>query len=144
MWYVRSRLGVANAAYFGWGEGLPEEGVWWLFVSRVSEKPAEFTMSIWYEILEDLNLSDCDEAAFFTDPGLHHRCHGCLGLLGMQVPAQYGINAEINYGPGAHWKTKIDGYFAQKNLVIKHAAEREPIYDDADLVRIFKETSPWL
>jgi hypothetical protein len=117
-----------------WGAATSGEPVWYIFVSRVMERTAVFTVGLYEALLAKLDLSSTRVLKFWSDAGTHFRNYTVLGALGVTIPEQYKLSTAVNFGPESHFKNPADGQFAVFDNSVSDWTQRNEIHDEAQLV----------
>ena len=75
MWYARARLAVTTWGCLCWGAGVDKRGIHKIYVSRVMDRTAAFTIALLRDVLDGIDLSACTHINLWSDVGTHFRSY---------------------------------------------------------------------
>jgi hypothetical protein len=144
-WYAPARLGVAVCGVYTWGKGCGKRGKFYIYVSRIVEKGAAYTLAILRDALPRIDLSDSDVFSGWSDGGKHFRCNATIATLGIQTlremlkqsPCEQP-RVDNQFGVPKHFKNLCDGAFGQLKGVLKAGAAEKVIGDLPELIDLWR------
>lgn len=139
VWYAGSRVATNTLGAYIWGHNCGLKGMWMVLMSRVLEKPGEYSCAIIWRLVAMMTELRVFEGAtrfeVWTDTGPHYRCWKFVGTLSMPLLHHLGCEVRMHFGLEHHMKQIIDGLFQRLNFRVKQRALLEWVNDTDDLVR---------
>ena len=160
-WRALARIGYSIHISKCWGQSLPAQGVYVVFISRVVEKTALYTVLLLLEVIKILQhrwgIKGVQQAFFISDAGPHYRARTTTG--GIAVPIlqylrahngsidvsddkDYGrAQAHICIGLEHHSKSSEDSFGGELDGRIKDWEESHDLKSTQDLMHCFRDGS---
>ena len=99
MWYAQARLAITTWGCMVWGQGVADENEHHIYLSRVMDRTAAFTIALLDDLLGRIDLSGTTDILLWSDVGTHFRSYAVLGTVGIDLVDKYRTNIHPNYGP---------------------------------------------
>ena len=120
--WARMQLGVHGC--YVWGDGLPEGGIHFGTVSRVTEKGGWHTAYVLQDVLDWLQsnnyLRNCTDLVFWSDGAPTYKCVVMCSFVGYHWLQRYGctgkeitLTTHQKFGEPHHLKGALDRWFGQ-------------------------------
>jgi hypothetical protein len=138
MFYARAKLAISTWSCLVWGAGVSEP-TWWTYSSRVLERSAAYTLALLWDLLGRLNLSATTEVRSWSDAAPNFRNHDVMGTSAHQFTEHFRVNVSLCWGPEAHFKNPVDGWFAGLRRRRDDAASRFLLYSLESLDKAYTE-----
>ena len=129
-----SFFSVSCLGLYVWGEGLPDEGKYFMYLSRVMDHTPWYVIAVMEDIAKRLGTtSDVETELAWTDLGTHFRCYRFWAYWLGYVPLTRNVKTGNNCFPGGHGKTRLDGAFGRRQRWTLQMALRQVISSEVDL-----------
>eukprot|EP00973_Karenia_brevis_P032533 4487520-Karenia_brevis.AAC.1 len=118
---------------------MPEGGKYFMLLSRVMDHTPWFAIAAIQFLLGRLDSTGVQMESMWCDVGRHFLCYRFWAYWLDHIPTNMKVGTTLNYFPGGHGKTKLDGLFGKRQRWTKQAAFRQRISTEQQLVKILNQ-----
>ena len=139
-WFAPARLSISCLGVYIWGESVPKEGIYFMYMSRVMDHTPWYVIAVLDDVVKRLgDATNVTKDVMWSDIGLHFRCYRLWCYWLSHIPWVRNIETKHNYFPGGHGKTKLDGQFGRRERYTQQAALKKVISTPEEVVGILNE-----
>ena len=144
MWFAAARLAISTTGVRVWSKADGELGgrhidVTHTYVSRAVDKSALHIASVYYGLFDHEHLRRYEHGMTMSDCASNMKSAKLVGTVGVGWFDKFNLEKlRWCFLCPKHGKTIMDGHFGSLSHIRTTAAERAPIIDPQDLVRVYR------
>ena len=148
-WYANARIGVYILTLILWGQGTRGGPTIHYFISRLKEKSAPYSMTVWQWACENLiDWQGVKDMHFWSDGGRHFRAsvpiatmtaRGCEYMCRRSEQASHCHEMKLSFGVPSHFKNHCDGAQAAIKSLLREVTKEATVSDTDTMIRLIQE-----
>jgi hypothetical protein len=131
-WFAMARLAYSTTAVHCWSTEINE---WWTYLSRCMEKSAPYPLSIVWDLLPRLPMTNVHTIVFWLDGATHYKNSSMMATTGWCMLEAFKLSCcRLEYGCPKHFKACCDRHFGTLHHIREDTVKSSYMRELSDVV----------